>query len=619
MVFNIPKDKISEVINRADILDVISSVVLLKKKGKEYLGLCPFHSEKTPSFTVNPVKQVFYCHGCHEGGNVFSFIMKQNSISFPEAVNLLAKRYGIEVIPEKMTPEQKKKLTERENLININKAAMAFFQKCLFSKNNKDGALEYLYNRKITKETIISFNLGYVPAGWNNLVNHFSREKFSLPLVEKSGLIVSNKTGFYDRFRGRIIFPIFDLTNQVIGFGGRVMDTSLPKYLNSPETPLYNKSRSVFGINKAKNECRKTGMVYIVEGYFDLIALHQHAFYNSVATLGTALTREHARLLKGFIGENGTIILVYDSDDAGLRAAKRSIDIFIKEHVNAKILILPSGHDPDSYLFEFGGEAFKNIAKKGLSTISFLIESEIKEYGLSLEGKVKIIAQISKLLGAVNDNVLRSLYIKELSERVGVDESAIMEKIRGIINKNSQADRVNFYPAPDEPPNMFQPDFFPEGATASPGKNLRVERHIVAMMLRFPEVLPKIEEKNVLEYFNDTSLKFLGKTILENSSGQKNEPFEILSRLQNHEQKNLLASLAIGDEILEIKKFNRFIARFIEAEKKSKEISLLKKIKSAEKSNDEKMLLESLNEANLRLKMLKDIQKKAVEKRRFNV
>jgi len=619
LVFNIPSDKISEVINRADILDVISPVVVLKKKGKEYLGLCPFHSEKTPSFTVNPVKQVFYCHGCHEGGNVFSFIMKQNSISFPEAVNLLAKRYGIEIIPREMTPEQKKRLSERENLISINKAAMAFFQKCLFSKNNKQGALEYLYNRKIAKEIIVKFNLGYAPAGWNNLVNHFSREKFSLPLVEKSGLIVSNKNGFYDRFRDRIVFPIFDLTNQVIGFGGRVMDTSLPKYLNSPETPLYNKSRSVFGIDKAKNECRKTSIVYIVEGYFDLIALHQHGFYNSVATLGTALTREHARLLKGFIGENGTIILVYDSDEAGLRAAKRSIDIFNKEHVNAKILILPSGHDPDSYLFEFGGEAFENIVKKGLPTISFLIESEIKKYGLSLEGKVKIIAKISKLLGAVNDNVLRSLYIKELSERVEVDESAIMEKIRSIISKNSQADRVNFYPASAEPLNMRQPDFFPEGETGPSRKNLRVERHIVAMMLRFPEVLPKIEERNVLEYFNDTSLKLLGKNILEHSSGKKNEPVEILSRLHDHKQKNLLASLAVGDETLEIKKFNRFIARFIEAEKKCKETSLLKKIKSAEESNDEELLLKSLNEANLRLKTLKGIQKKVVEKRRFNV
>lgn len=619
MVFNIPSDKISEVINRADILDVISPVVVLKKKGKEYLGLCPFHSEKTPSFTVNPVKQVFYCHGCHEGGNVFSFIMKQNSISFPEAVNLLAKRYGIEIIPREMTPEQKKRLSERESLISINKAAMGFFQKCLFSKNNKQGPLEYLYNRKIAKEIIIRFNLGYAPAGWNNLVNHFSREKFSLPLVEKSGLIVSNKNGFYDRFRDRIVFPIFDLTNQVIGFGGRVMDTSLPKYLNSPETPLYNKSRSVFGIDKAKNECRKTSIVYIVEGYFDLIALHQHGFYNSVATLGTALTREHARLLKGFIGENGTIILVYDSDEAGLRAAKRSIDIFNKEHVNAKILILPSGHDPDSYLFEFGGEAFENIAKKGLPTISFLIESEIKKYGLSLEGKVKIITKISKLLGAVNDNVLRSLYIKELSERVEVDESAIMEKIRSIISKNSQADRVNFYPASAEPLNMWQPDFSPEGETGSSRKNLRVERHIVAMMLRFPEVLPKIEERNVLEYFNDTSLKLLGKNILEHSSGKKNEPVEILSRLHDPKQKNLLASLAVGDETLEIKKFNRFIARFIEAEKKCKETSLLKKIKSAEESDDEELLLKSLNEANFRLKTLKGIQKKIVEKRRFNV
>ena len=299
----IPEDKITAIKNSADIVEIISESVVLKKAGKNHLGLCPFHAEKIPSFTVNSEKQIFYCFGCGEGGNIFSFLMKKEGLSFPEAAERLARRCGIEIPTKRMSPEQKKRMNERENLFAINRQAMDFFQQSLRDSAAGKNAMEYLNNRGIKKETINSFCLGYAPAEWDKLVNFFSEKRISPALAEKSGLIVprKGKSGYYDRFRDRIIFPIFDESRQVIGFGGRVLDDSMPKYLNSPETPLYNKSRSLYGLHSAKEKCRESHSVFIVEGYFDLLALHQHGIQNSVATLGTSLTHEHVRDRKSVV------------------------------------------------------------------------------------------------------------------------------------------------------------------------------------------------------------------------------------------------------------------------------------------------------------------------------
>ena len=296
MVFFIPEEKINEIKNAADIVDVVSESVVLKKAGRNHVGLCPFHSEKTPSFTVSYEKQIFYCFGCGTGGNVFAFLMKKEGHSFPEAVKYIAGKYGVHIPYDAMTPEQKQKISEKENLLSVNKQAMIFFSKCLIESNVGEKARDYLRKREISEDTVRGYYLGYAPEGWNTLFNYMTKNnKHSPLLLEKAGLIIKKNglAGFYDRFRDRIIFPIFDVNSQVIGFGGRVMDDSLPKYLNSPETVVFNKSRSLYGLNAAKSECRITETVYIVEGYFDLLALHQHGIKNCVATLGTAITPEH--------------------------------------------------------------------------------------------------------------------------------------------------------------------------------------------------------------------------------------------------------------------------------------------------------------------------------------
>ncbi len=310
---------------------------------------------------------------------------------------MLARRYGIEIPTHAMSPEQKRQMNERESLFDINRQAMEYFRQVLHGDSGKK-AMAYLDKRGMAKEVIEGFDLGYAPDGWNNLINFFSEKGISLSLVEKAGLIIPRKSGnsFYDRFRDRIIFPIIDVRMQVIGFGGRIMDDAAEqsKYLNSPETPLYKKSRSLYGLHKAKQKCRQSDAVYVVEGYLDVLSLHQHGIENAVATLGTALTPEHIRILRGYAGK---VTLVYDSDEAGVRAALRSTEIFRKEETDAYILVLePEGYDPDSYLFEFGADAFINAASQSSGVISFLTDSAIKKHGLSTEGKIRIVSDMEE-------------------------------------------------------------------------------------------------------------------------------------------------------------------------------------------------------------------------------
>jgi len=598
----IPEDKISEIKNSVDIVDIISDIVLLKKVGRNYVGLCPFHTEKTPSFTVSPEKQIFHCFGCGTGGNVFNFLMNHDGLSFFETAKMLANRYGIEIPTQTMSPGQKRRISERESLLAANKQAMDFFKHSLLSDNIGKIALEYLKKRGIEKDNITKFNLGFAPAGWDNLINYFSKKKESHELVEKSGLIIKrkNENGYYDRFRNRIIFPIFDVSKQVLGFGGRVMDDSLPKYLNSPETPVYNKSRSLYGLHIAKEHCRASETVYIVEGYFDLLALHQHGTLNSVATLGTSLTQEHVRILRGFVGKNGRFVLVYDSDAAGIKAAERSIKVFDKGYVNAQILVLPEGYDPDSYLFEFGYKSFMNAALKAKNIIPFLIDSAVKKHGLSIEGKLRIISDLKQPLAHINDSVERSLYIKELAEITGIDEAAVMEKVR--IVSGNQGIKAN-----------------KELSNKMPDRNLtlkgdRLERKIIAMMLQFPEISPEIITRNILNRFEDKSLSLIGQLVLKQGEHEEVQDelyhdsksnngliSDIINRIDDREKKSIVASLSIGEDQWSREGCLKLLSQF-ESIRNRQEKTLLQKIKAAEESNDDELLLELLKEKQIQVR-----------------
>lgn len=593
MAIYIPEEKISEIKNTADIVDIVSEVVILKKTGKNYVGLCPFHSEKTPSFTVSPQKQIFHCFGCATGGNVFSFLMKQEGLSFPDAARMLARRYGIDIPTQRMSPEQQRRMSERESLFNINRLAIDYFRRQLVESAAGKNAMAYLKQRGMTRETIDSFNLGYALGGWDNLKNFFTQKKITLALVEKSGLIVprQNKDGYYDRFRNRIIFPIYDTGTQIIGFGGRVMDDSHPKYMNSPETPLYNKRRSLYGLHLAKRPCREHDTVYIVEGYFDLLVLHQHGIKNAVATLGTALTPQHVRLLKGYAGR---VILVYDSDDAGIKAALRSIETFMQEEVDARILVLPEGYDPDSFILEFGYESFMEAVSKAKGIMSFLTESAVKKHGLSIEGKIRIVQDLKEPFSAVSDNVKRSLYIKELAERIDVDEAAVQEKIQAKSTRKMAGGSGSPYKA-----SLKERD--------------RLEQQIIKMMLQFPEILPEIDKRNILDFFNDEVLSSIGQLVLTSKSDSQSRVSDIISLIDDDEQKGLISQISIEEELWDRENCLKILARFEFNRRRSEKALIDAKIKAAQESNDFELLQRLLAEKQ-KMAVLAEKQKMALSK-----
>jgi DNA primase len=585
----IPDEKILEIKNAANIVEIISEVVQLKKTGKNFVGLCPFHAEKTPSFTVSPEKQIFHCFGCGEGGNVFKFLMKNQGLGFPEAARSLAHRYGIEISTQNLTPEQKRRIGERDSLLAINRQAMDFFRQALRRMPLGQTAMDYIQKRDLSEKILDRFNIGYAPKGWDNLLNFFSRKGVPLAQVEKSGLILPKKDGrgYYDRFRDRIIFPIIDVNQAVIGFGGRVLDESLPKYLNSPETPVYNKSRSLYGLNLAKEKCSVAHSVYIVEGYLDLLTLHQHGIENTVATLGTALTADHVRILSRYVPR---MILVYDSDEAGIRSALRCIDIFWKEHADfsrgdvyqedkadTHILVLPQGHDPDSYLREEGAAAFCQAADQAPGIITFLIEQAMRKHGPSTEGKIRIVADLQQPLAAINDTVARALYVKQLAERIGIEENIVLEKVR---QQTAAKEKLDMRHHKDDENQ----------------KGNRLERQIIAMMLQFPAILPEIKKYNVIEYVENRQLKAIGQAALELPLSSVEQISELIGVIDNPEQEQLITALAMIEESWDQSGCLKLIHQFVKSRKRLQDKSILEQIKAAEKKNDRETLDRLLRE-----------------------
>jgi len=530
----IPEEKIAEILAASDIFDVVSEAVILKKSGRNYFGLCPFHSEKTPSFSVNPDKQIFHCFGCNAGGDVLSFVMQYHGISFLEAAKMLARKYNIVIETPKMNPEQRKAVHTRESLFRLNKKVMQAYTD--FFKNPLKGspARQYLERRGTSKQIIELFQIGYAPDAWDAIVHVLKQEKVSKGIAISSGLVLERKqkNGFYDRFRNRLMFPIFDINMQVAGFGGRVMDDSMPKYMNSPETPVYSKSRILYGLHAAKQACRRQDQVFIVEGYFDFLCLYQHGIKNSVASLGTALTREHVRILKGYAT---TMTLVFDSDDAGINAAKRSIDIFVQEGVDTRILVLPGNNDPDSYVMAHGRDAFLELAGTAKTVMQFLLQLALDTHGTSVEGRIKILDEMKQHLAIIQDYAVRSIYVRELAETLNIDEKAVLEKVKDAYEKqaNRQA-RAPLIPAvEDTSKSVLESD--PR------------EKQILSMMLHWPELISVAVEKKVVPSFYSKQLKRLGCLIIDSGSDTQNIVAAIMARVETDEDRQLIASMAMED------------------------------------------------------------------------
>ena len=419
-------DIIEEVRSKNDIVDVVSQYVRLTKKGNSYFGLCPFHNEKTPSFSVTPGKQMYYCFGCGAGGNVFNFIMEYENQTFPEAMKVLADRAGIALPEAELTEEQKRERNKRQLLLEINKTAANYFY---YQLNNEQGqrAREYLENRKLSKETQIHFGLGYASKYSNDLYLYLKKKGYSDQILKETGLLTyDEKHGAHDKFWNRVMFPIMDVNNKVIGFGGRVMGDGTPKYLNSPETMLFDKSRNLYGLNYARTS-RKSYMI-ICEGYMDVIAMHQAGFTNAVASLGTAFTMQHSVLLKRYTQE---VRLAYDSDGAGQKAALRAIPILKSAGINVRVIHMNPYKDPDEFIKNLGTEAFQERIDAAESSFMFEISVLEKNYKQSdPEGRASFMKAMARRLLQFPQELERNIYIDAIAGRYGIAS----EELKRMVN-----------------------------------------------------------------------------------------------------------------------------------------------------------------------------------------
>ncbi|MBQ7084185.1 MAG: DNA primase [Anaerotignum sp.] len=431
-----PREVVDEVRMQNDIVEVISQYVPLKQKGNSYFGLCPFHNEKTASFSVNSEKQFYYCFGCGAAGNVFSFLMEMENMDFPEAMKKLAERAHI-TLPE---PEKSAQVIAAEQtkqrLFDIHTTAGRYFYDCLQEEQGK-AARDYLVKRQMDPRMARKFGIGYSPDSYDALFKHLKGKGFSVSDILKSGLVLENKDGkgYHDRFRGRLMFPIFDVQGRVVGFGGRILAKGEPKYLNSPETILFSKSRNLYGLNFAK--AAKKRELILVEGYMDMLSIYQAGFHNVVASLGTAFNQEHARTLKRFADD---VILLYDSDEAGTNAALRAIPVLVKNGFRVKVTQVPDGKDPDEFIKAKGAAEFSKLLINAVHYISFEIACIQRKYNLkNPEHRVRFATEAAETLAKLDSEIERNVYLGEVSRVTGVEEEAIRSEIRKLMRKEEEA------------------------------------------------------------------------------------------------------------------------------------------------------------------------------------
>jgi len=491
----VPQEKIDEIRDRIDIVHLISEYVALKKAGRNFIGLCPFHKEKTPSFSVRPDKQIFYCFGCGVGGNVFSFLMNINGMTFPEAVRYLAGKTGIALPDAQYHPRSAEQTTEKEQVFLANKKAAQWFAQNLAAESAKS-VRAYLEGRGMGREMIESFRLGYAPDGWSSLRNHFEREKLSADWVEKAGLIIKGKEGsYYDRFRGRLMIPIEDTEGRVIAFGGRVLDQGEPKYLNSPESPVYIKGRHLYGLHKSKEFIRKAGHAILVEGYFDFLSLWSAGIHPVVASLGTALTKEQVDLLRRYTQK---VFITFDADTAGQKALVRSLELFLSADIDAWAVTLPSGCDPDSLVRTYGKAGFEAAIAAAQPVETYYLDRVLGQEK-TLVGEKNAVKAAVQLCMSIGDPIARNLFLRRISERFGID----YEVLKRQVHDTSVISTLH-----DPKPHLnTQIDALTDQVD-------KLELAMIHLMLENPHKVHDVVENGVLNYFAEGELKKIAGKIV---------------------------------------------------------------------------------------------------------
>ena len=430
---------IGRILDSAEIVDVISDFISLKKRGVNYMGLCPFHNEKTPSFTVSPSKGIFKCFGCGKGGNAVNFIMEHESLSYPEALRWLAGKYNIEIVEKEETEEARQLKDDRESMMIVSAYAQRYFSRFLWEDaGGKAVGLSYFRERGLRDDTIRKFELGYCPEGKAKFTEAAQKEGYRLEFLEKTGLTIKREDWVRDRFEGRVIFPVHNLAGRVIAFGGRILknDPKAAKYVNSPESEIYHKSNVVYGIFQAKRELSRVDKCYLVEGYTDVLALHQAGIENVVASSGTALTSEQIRMIKRF---TPNITIIYDGDEAGIKASLRGIDLVLEEGMSVRVLLLPEGEDPDSFSRARSATELADFIKVNETDfIRFKTQLLLKSTENDPVAKARLISDVVRSVAVIPDTITRSVYLKECSSLLNVEEQVLYAEVRKIKRRKSE-------------------------------------------------------------------------------------------------------------------------------------------------------------------------------------
>jgi len=583
---------LEEIQSKSDIVEIIGGYIPLRRSGRNFKAPCPFHKEKTPSFMVSPSKQIFHCFGCGAGGNVFGFIMKMENIDFPEAVRTLAEKSGVEL--PRFTRSQFETSGYAVQIYKINELAASFYSAALINTDAGKRALAYLKERGISDETISNAKLGFAPDDWNALINFAKSKGIEAPLLERAGLALPREGGgYYDRFRNKIIFPIFDIKNKVVAFGARVLDNSLPKYINSPETEVYIKSRHLYGFNFSLQAVRQQDFCILVEGYLDFLVPYQSGIKNVAASLGTSLTDLQARLIKRY---TKNIVMLYDGDSAGETASLRGLDIFLQEGMQVKVAVLAKGFDPDSFVRSRGVGEFNSLIASAADLFDYKLGVLLSRYDAKkASDKARICAEMLPTIAKVTDAVLKSEYIKRLGERLEVREEALFSELKKI-----------------RPDRAYEPSE-ELSSSAEKSSEAMAEKIIIGLMLDDAQMIPEVRDSLTVEDFAGEGTRKLAQEIFKSyGDGKSFKPAQLINRLSESE---LIGLIAEATSLIEdIKDKQRNLADCIKWIKcnnsKAKLSELQSLIKAAQMMGDEKQIAHLVAEYGRLVKCQKDFARR---------
>lgn len=558
---------IDEIRSKTDIVAVISEFVKLRKTGKNYIGPCPFHSEKNPSFTVSQEKQIFHCFGCGEGGNVFSFLMKADNISFSEAVAELGSRVGIEVEKKTSTGISK---SEKEKLYEITELALAFFTKCL-AGDQGGPAREYLKQRKIEENTASVFKLGCAPAGWDNLFKHLISRGAAPQLIEKAGLTLprEGKDGYYDRFRERLIFPVFDIRGRAIAFSGRGLKNEEPKYLNSPDTPIYRKGDTIFGINLTKDNIKAEKKAVLVEGNLDLLSSYQAGIKNVAAPLGTALTVNQCKLLSRFAE---TVVLAFDADSAGNTAAERSVELLRGQGLKVKVAELKGGKDPDEIINKLGAPALQKLIDSALPFLEFKIGRALSRHDLSdIESRSRALREVIDVLKNESDDFVQKEYARMAAGPLRIEPEAILSEIK----------RMNFYRR-EKSADLRR-------TTEKPSSKIKeAEKMLIALALQDKGFLDRLrQEQRAEDFILPETRSLAGALFLPGLEKAENPAHYVMENLETEADRSFLSSVLLEENPADPETIFADCLQVIKKESVKNKIEALKlELREAEKAGE---------------------------------